>query len=346
MRAIRLALMLVLALAAGGCQTVSFYTQAVGGQFEIWRKARPIERVVTDNGTGAPLRERLQAVARIREFASRELALPDNGSYRAYADLGRRYVVWNVFAAPALSLEPRQWCFPVAGCVAYRGYFSEADAEAFAARQRAKGDDVAVLGVPAYSTLGWFDDPVLSTFIGLPEVELAGLIFHELAHQVAYVDDDTVFNESFAVTVELAGVDRWLSQHGTPAQREAWAAGQERKRAFLALAARTRGQLDELYSSDAGEAAKRNGKAQIFAAMRADYARLKAKWGGFSGYDAWLEEPLNNATLVPLATYSVLVPGFQALLADQGGDLERFYAAVKALAGRPPEERRLALSGG
>jgi predicted aminopeptidase len=339
-----LAVLPVLLLA--GCQTLGFYAQAVGGQVEIWRERQPVERLLADPAVAPALRDRLGQVKAIRDFASQELGLPDNGSYRSYADLGRPYVVWNVFATPELSLQPRQWCFLFAGCVAYRGYFGEADARQFAGEQRAQGDDVVVAGIPAYSTLGWFDDPVLNTFIGYPAAELARLIFHELSHQVVYVKDDSMFNESFAVAVELEGVERWLARNGSATQRDAWAAARTRKEQFFALVGRTRERLSALYDSPASDEAKRAGKAQALAELRADYAQLKERWGGFAGYDFWIAEPLNNAKLVPLATYSELVPGFQRLLRENGGDLPRFYAAVRALAKRPAVERRSLLAPG
>ena len=344
MRTLKLVLALSALLLIAGCQTLGFYTQAVGGQIGIWRKTQPVEKLLADPATDPALRARLLRISSIRDFASSELALPDNGSYRSYADLGRPYVVWNVFATPELSLAPRQWCFLFAGCVAYRGYFVEARARSFADQQASSGDDVIVAGVPAYSTLGWFDDPLLNTFVSLPDIEMARLIFHELSHQVAYAGDDSVFNESFAVAVELEGVERWLSRNGSDAQRDAWALAQQRKREFFALVDRARGRLRAVYESGASDEAKRVRKAETFAAMRAEYRQLKQGWNGYAGYDFWVDEPLNNAKLVPLATYSDLVPGFQRLLRDHGGDLAAFYAEVKRLAKQTAEERRAALS--
>ena len=187
-------------LILGSCSTAQYYWQGIAGELDLLDRARPIPSVV-ESTSDAALKQKLEHTIEIREFASKELALPDNGSYRRYTALDRPYVLWNVFATPPLSLEPMQWCFPVAGCVNYRGYFAEGEARAEAAHLSATGDDVYVGGVPAYSTLGYFDDPVLSTIIRYPETEVARLIFHELAHQVAYAKDDTVFNESFAVTV-------------------------------------------------------------------------------------------------------------------------------------------------
>lgn len=332
-------------IALGSCQTMGYYAQALGGQMQVWRATRPIERWVRDESVERSLRHRLERVAEIREYASRELALPDNRSFRGYADLHRPYVLWNVFAAQEFSLDPVTWCFPFAGCVAYRGYFSEQGARRFAARLRDKGFDVFVGGVPAYSTLGWFSDPVLNTFVHYPETELARLIFHELAHQVVYVRDDTVFNESFATAVELEGVRRWLARQGSPERLRAFEQAQERKQQFLALVARTRAELRSVYAADRPKEDKRAAKAAVFAAMREAYAALRREWGGFPGYDRWFEEPLDNAKLASVAAYNDLVPAFQGLIAQANGDLGVFYAEVRKLA-RLPKARRLARLGG
>ena len=333
---------LVGALLAGGCTTVEFYWQGLAGQLDLIARARPVAEVV-ETTPDPQLKARLQRAQAIRSYASRELALPDNGSYARYADLGRPFVVWNVFAAPELSLEPRRWCFPVAGCVAYRGYFAEADARAEGARVAATGDDVHVGGVPAYSTLGWLDDPLLSTFIGYREPDLARLIFHELAHQVAYVKDDTAFNESFAVAVEEAGLARWLAaQAGRPdaAELAAQVERSDRWRSeFRALLRQTRDRLEAVYASDAPDAAKREAKAAAFAAMRAEYERLKAGWGGVPAFDRWFAGGANNAGVAAAALYADRVPQFRALLAAEGGDLPRFYGRVRVLAELPKPAR-------
>jgi predicted aminopeptidase len=342
-RLLPLIALLALPVAGAGCSTLGYYWQAFGGQMELTRKARPIAEVIADPATAGDLKLRLERVHEIREFASRALALPDNGSYRRYADLKRHFVVWNVFAAPEFSVQPREWCFPVAGCVGYRGYFAQADAEAFAARLRREGLDVYTDGVPAYSTLGWLDDPVLNTFIGYPDTELARLIFHELSHQVAYAKGDSTFNESFAVAVETEGVKRWIDAKGTPEQRAAFDAYQQRRQDFAALVERHRDALAQLYGGGLPPEPMRVEKARAFDAMRADYTALKQRWEGFAGFDEWFAQPLNNAQLGSVAIYTQLVPGFQRLLAGSGGDLPRFYAEVKALAKLPEHDRRAAL---
>jgi predicted aminopeptidase len=326
-----------------GCANIGYYFQAVGGQMQIWNRSRPIEQLLSDEGTDATLRERLSLVLKVREFASRDLALPDNRSYRKYADLQRPFVVWNVFVTREFSIAPVEWCFPFAGCVAYRGYFSEQGAEKFGAGLHSQGHDVFVAGIPAYSTLGWFDDPVLNTYIFYPDAEIARLTFHELAHQVVYVSGDTVFNESFATTVELEGVDRWLSRAGTPEERAAFDATQKYKRGFIDLVMKLRGRLGELYASPLADEEKRRRKAEVFAELKAEYLLLKESWKGFSGYDRFFAGELNNANLVPVATYSELVPAFRSLLAENDGDFKRFYAKVKELGRLSRDERQVRL---
>ena len=333
---------LLLPLVAG-CGTLSYYSQAVSGHLDLLRRATPIAEQLRAESTPVALKARLQTVLRIRDFASRELGLPDNGSYRSYADLGRQYVVWNVFAAPEFSLEPVRYCFPFAGCVGYRGYFGEADADAEATQLRAQGYDVHVGGVPAYSTLGWFDDPVLSTFVNYPEGELARLLFHELAHQLLYVKNDTRFNESFATAVEQAGVERWLAQQGDDGKRTAYQRSQAMRREFLDLLLKYRLALEQHYRKDLPEDAKRLGKAQLFAGMEQDYRQLKASWGGFAGYDRWLTAKPNNATFASIVLYTEWVPALRALLEREGGDLPRFYAAAKELAQLPLKQREARL---
>jgi predicted aminopeptidase len=343
----RLLVFALLLPALSGCGTAEFYWQGLAGQLELLARARPIADVVAST-TDPRLKAQLESVEAIRSFAGRELALPASRSFTRYADLGRSFVVWNVFAAPEFSLTPRQWCFPVAGCVSYRGYFAEADAQAEAARLGATGDDVHIGGVPAYSTLGYFDDPVLSTFIRYREPDLARLLFHELAHQVVYVKDDTAFNESFAVAVEEEGLHRWLAaQRGRPdaAAYAAQIARGDRLRAeFRALIYGTRERLAALYASDAPEADKRAGKAAAFADLRAGYEALKAGWGSGPAFDRWFAGGANNAGIVAVGLYADRVPQFRALLAAEGGDLPRFYARVKALAGLPRAERDAALA--
>jgi predicted aminopeptidase len=287
-------------------------------------------------------------VQEIRAFASRELALPDNGSYTRYADLGRPFVVWNVFATPELSLTPRQWCFPIAGCVSYRGYFREEEAREEAARLAAAGDDVIISGVPAYSTLGYFDDPVLSTFVRWPEVDVARMLFHELAHQVVYVKDDTQFNESFAAALEEEGVERWLRTQRNPQLEQHFVRSQKLRVVFRELVRETRAKLAAVYASDLPVEAKRTAKADAFADMRARYESAKAGEPGLAAYERWFagygNRGPNNASLASIALYSQQVPAFRALIVEEQADLPRFYARVRSLAALPKEERAAKLA--
>ena len=337
---------IVLAIAAAaGCSTLGYYAQSIDGHFAMLRAARPIPEIVDDPGTAEPLRQRLQLAQQIRAFASQELALPENGSYRSYADLQRPFVVWNVFAAPELSLDLKQWCYPVVGCAAYRGYFDRESADRAAAELRAEGYEVNVAGVPAYSTLGWFSDPLLNTFIGGTEGQLAGLVFHELAHQVVFVGGDTTFNESFATAVEREGVRRWLAAHGNDASRKAYAEFAQRRSEFLNLLLQYRGLLFQNYQSQQSDELKRVRKQQLFASLRDGYVRLKASWDGFAGYDRFFAQDLSNAHLGSIGAYNDLVPAFDALLAQASGDFPRFYQEVKRLAALPKERRDESLRG-
>lgn len=295
-------------------------------------RREPIGRVIGDASTPAALRTRLESVAAIRDFASRELKLPDNGSYRSYADVGRRYVVWNVVAAPEFSVDPKQWCYLIVGCVSYRGYFAESGARRYAAGLRGRGFDVAVGGVAAYSTLGHFDDPVLNTMMGWDDVELAAIIFHELTHQLLYVPGDSAFNEALATTVEEAGVRRWLNARGRGADLEAYAARQRHYAAVIDLLSSTRAGLRALYASDLAPDIKRERKRAAFAALRASFALLNASWGGHAPFESWFADEINNAHLASVATYFACVPGFERELEAAGGDLTAFYARARALA--------------
>jgi len=332
-----------------GCSTLGYYAQSVGGHLDLLGSAKPVPDWIAEGQTPAALKERLALSQRIRDFAVAELKLPDNASYRRYADLKRRAAVWNVVAAPELSLTLKTWCFPVVGCVGYRGYFDLAEAEAFADAQRAQtGLEVSVYAVPAYSTLGalpgeFFADPLLSTFIHYPEGELARLVFHELSHQVVYAKGDTEFNESFATAVERIGVTRWLNERATPETRAEYQLFEDRRREFRALTRKYRERLEALYQSEASDDDKRREKAETMAEMRAEYAAIKAtRWGGFSGYDAWFARA-NNASFGVLAAYTELAPAFERLFEREGRDFDRFYAAVKRLAAMPKAERRAAL---
>jgi predicted aminopeptidase len=348
-RVVRAALAGLCLLVLAGCADTQYYWQSVGGHLRLMRAARPVANWLDDPQVTQSLKQRLRLSQRVRDFAVAELALPDNASYRNYADLHRPSVVWNVVAAPELSLTLNTWCFPVLGCVTYRGYFDEAAARQEAAQLAARGLEVSVYGVPAYSTLGWMNwaggDPLLNTFIQYPEGELARLLFHELAHQVLYARNDTQFNESFATTVERIGRARWLQKHGSDAARAEVAALEARRRDFRALLLATRAQLEQVYrNADARDRdAQRRRKQQVMRVFRDRYAALKAEWGGYAGYDTWVANA-NNASLGAQTAYDELVPQFEALFERQGGDWKAFYHAVRQLAELPAAERRDALA--
>ena len=348
---LRLLALVCLALALTGCADTRYYWQSVSGHLALMQAARPVDDWLGDPQTPAPLKERLALSQRIRSFAVTELALPDNASYHRYADLQRPAVVWNVVAASEFSLTLKTWCFPVLGCVGYRGYFDEAEARSLAAQLQAEGLEVAVYGVPAYSTLGWMNwaggDPLLSTFITYPEGELARILFHELAHQVLYVADDTMFNESFATAVEQLGGARWLAQHASDRARAQYAEFDSRRRQFRSLALATRQRLQQIYRVPDGTPVDRARQAQdkqaAMAEFRARYATLKAAWGGYAGFDPWVARA-NNASFGAQAAYDELVPGFEALFEREGRDWRAFYDAVRRLGDTPAAERRRTLT--
>lgn len=343
-RSVRCLRLLAAGLLAGlqcACSTLDYYGQAVAGQFEIWRRARPIETVLAQDALTPAQRARLMRVAEARAFASARLALPAGRSYTHYADLGREFVVWNVFAAPALSLTPIESCFPLVGCLAYRGFFDRARAERHAARLRAQGHDVYVGGVAAYSTLGWFADPVLNTMLRSDERRLVEIVFHELAHRRLYLAGDTTFNESYAMAVASTGLHAWLVEQGLDPALQI--EDEAREAAFLALIAATRAELAELYASAAAADSRRAAKAAAFARLRQRYAALRAQWQGDPRYDDWMGSDLNNAKLASVATYHDRVGAFRALLAACAGDYTRFHAAVARLAEAPATARAAAL---
>ncbi len=354
-RALRLAALLIGLAALGACSSAGYYWQSVHGHLALMSAARPIDELLADPEVAGELKTRLELARRIRAFAVSELALPDNASYHRYSDLKRRAAVWNVAAAPPDSLTLKRWCFPVVGCVGYRGYYDEADARAMAAQlERDEGLEVRVYGIPAYSTLGWLNwaggDPLLSTFIRYPEGELARMIFHELSHQVVYVGDDTMFNESYAVAVERLGVQRWLATQAGEQARRDYAVFDQRRRAFRQLSRDTRRELAAVYAQKSAlaqdPAALPARKAEVMARFRQRYAGLKAGWAAagtpFDGFDRWVAGA-NNAFFGIQAAYDELVPGFEALFEQSGADWPRFHAAVRELARLPKNERQARL---
>lgn len=317
---------------AAGCTSVSYYAQSLEGHVKIMAERRDVAKLIDDRSTPEALRSRMASAQAIRQFAIDELALPDNDSYRSYVDVGRDAVTWAVFAAPEFSLAPRTWCFPVYGCVPYRGYFSKASAIEFAADQRKLGLDVYVSGITAYSTLGWSSDPLLSTMLVQGNTYLAGVVFHELAHQRVYIHGDSEFNEAFAVAVETTGVRRWLRASRDLAGLRRYETDRKRRGEFLALLARTRDELARVYGSTRTVDGKRAAKAAAIETLRARYRRLRdGHWRGDRSYDAWMGAPIDNAKLAASSVYSQQVAAFLRLFDLCSGDYPRFYASVRQI---------------
>ena len=332
---------LLAALLLNGCSSVAYYGQLAEGQWQLLRARQPVAQVIADPATPPQLRSHLAHAEQARVFASQQMKLPDNHSYRVYADIGRPYVVWNVFATPELSLQPVTHCFPIAGCVAYRGYYQQGAARGAAALMRQDGLDVYVGGVEAYSTLGWFDDPILSSMVGWGDERLATLIFHELAHQRFYVQNDTEFNESFASFVEQEGTRQWRVARGLAAI--GGDQGQQREQ-FIRLVLASRERLQAIYSGTLDEAHKRQAKRAEFERLRREYRQVRdGQWGGDKRYDAWVYGPLNNAKLLPFGLYDQWVPAFEALFREVGRDWGRFYERVEQLGRLPIADRKAAL---
>jgi len=338
---------LLLLTCISGCSHLAYYSQAIQGHFDLMSRREPIVEILDDTQRGDELLRQLRNARDIRDFASLKLALPDNGSYRSYVDVERPYVTWAVYAAPELSLTSALWCFPFAGCVPYRGYFSEQRARDFADALAKQGLDVYVAGVTAYSTLGWFDDPLLNTMLGRGEAVMAGLIFHELAHQRLYTENDTAFNEAFAVAVQQEGVRLWLMQYRNTDALIAFELALKRQQEFYALIEGLRQSLAVIYESDCSDQAKRSAKRHSMLDTEEEYRRFKMKWAGYSGYDGWFSEPINNARLASVAVYRDRVPAFTRLLQASSGDFNAFYMQVEEIARLPSGERekRLGLGG-
>ena len=348
----------------GGC-SLPYYWQAVAGQLSMMSKRVPIESVIEDPQTSAQTREALSAVLAIRRFAVDELALPDNSSYATYVDLepddagpernndagpernndgrGRNITVWTVVAADEFSMDPRTWCFPFAGCVSYRGYFNESAARRYAARLEADGLDVLIGGASAFSTLGYFADPVVSTMIAGPEYQLVETLVHELAHQKFYLRGDSDLNEAFATAVAEYGTLRWLMQSGDADGMEAYRDQVLSRKQFAELIGRQRERLRAIYAGPDSADAMRRAKESAFETLRAEYAALRQSGDGVGNYDAWFSRPLNNAHIASVATYEYWAPGLRWLLETNG--LDAFYEEVEALGGLDPDKRRLRLQG-
>lgn len=330
---------LFLAAALTGCQTIQYYSQAISGQNRILQSRQPISEITADPNSSEILRQRLAFIMDVRGFAEDDLQLPVGNNYLTYVDLKRPYVAWNVVATPEFSMVPKTWCYPFVGCAAYRGYFAEADAYNYSESLKNDGYDVNVGGVTAYSTLGWFDDPVLSTFIRRSKASSAALLFHELAHQVLYVPDDTTFNESFATFVEQEGLRRWQKASGNSVIYREYLTNYRRQQQFVRLVLEYRQKLELLYQTDLAPNRKRIEKASIFADLRNKFNHLKTKQPGLAAYDGWMNRPLNNAKISGIVAYHDFVPAFGKILAEKNGDLAQFYEACRQLAQKKKDDR-------
>lgn len=335
---IRCLLAIALLLVLSGCSSTRYYSQLATGQWQLLKAREPVDTLIADPQQPIALRQQLAKAQAARTFATQRLHLPDNQSYRLYANLQRSYVVWNVFATPEFSLTPITHCFPIAGCVAYRGYYSQGGARGEAALARQQGRDVFVSGVEAYSTLGWFDDPILNTMLNWGDERLATLIFHELAHQRVYVKDDTEFNESFASFVEQEGTRQWRIHQGLPPVSSH---GRQQRDQFIALVMSTRDRLQMLYTQPLAPNEMRQRKAAEFERMRREYRQLRdQQWAADKRYDAWINSPMSNAKLLPFGLYDQWVPAFRAVFEQSNCDWPRFYSAVQALSQLPFERRK------
>lgn len=351
-------LLLAVVVAVSGCHTLGFYSQALKGQYQIFAHQKPIESLLADTQTPERLKARFQLLNRLRAFARSDLQLPVDDHYRKYVDVHRPFVVWNVEAAPEFSMQPKTWWYPLVGSLEYRGYFSKEGATNYALTLRTQGYDVSVGGVEAYSTLGWFKDPVLNTFIFEPDADLAEVLFHELGHQRVFARGDTDFNEAFATAVGEEGARRWLKSKDDTTDLETYQAHLRHTEQFVHLVMKTRARLEALYGdqrdgdgkvhasrkprSAAGDQLRQR-KQSILAEMKQEYAHLKQQWNGDTDYDGWFRHDLNNAHLNSIAAYYDLLPGFEQLLAENGGDLEKFYRAAERLSKKPKQERHAAL---
>jgi predicted aminopeptidase len=335
-------LLLFSSLSFSACSSLGYYGQAISGQLELMSRERPIDEVIKDKSTSDELKVKLELAKKARTFATQQLHLPDNESYTEYADLERPYVVWNVVATPAYSIQPRQWCFLIVGCLSYRGSFDKSDALELATDLKQQGMDTSVFGTAAYSTLGYFDDPLLNTMLRNGDTNMVGVIFHELAHQKVYVDSDTAFNEAFASAVEQEGLRRWFDQMGTPEQYQAYLLKRQYRHEFFSLITRTRSELDRAFKTAVTDVEKRERKQEIYTNFKNSYKKWSNKTN-YHAFDKWMQRDLNNSHLALVATYQDLVPAFTNLLASVDGNLDKFYKLVASISEKDKSKRKAML---
>lgn len=332
-------ILILSSLTVSACSSFGYYMDLMAGHSELLEQQKPVKEILAENEIKPKLRNLLKMSQEMRDFASKKLHLPENDSYRTYADLKRPYAVWNVVAAKEFSVKPKKWCFLFVGCLSYKGYFLKQEATAYANELKKEGFDVYVAGANAYSTLGWFDDPLLNTMMYKSEARRAGIIFHELAHQVVYIDNDSAFNEAFATAVEQEGIRRWMKKKGESDQYEKYLRNKKRDSQLNQLLQETRDNLKKLYKTKISDKEKRLAKKEEFALMQKKYQKLKKSWGGYNVYDKWMNEGLNNSHLLLIATYHDLVPTFNAMLKNESYDLKKFYIAVEQY-GKLDKEKR------
>ena len=342
-KTIKLISIIFIALTVSACSSFGYYMDLMSGHSELLEQRKPISDILEDKETSPKLRTLLETSKKIRDYASKELHLPENDSYRMYADLKRKYAVWNVVAVKEFSVEAKKWCFLFVGCLSYRGYFSKSDAADYAKELKKEGYDVYLVGAKAYSTLGWFDDPLLNTMMYKSEAYRAGIIFHELAHQVVYIENDSAFNEAFATTVEEEGIRRWLTKNGKDDQYREYIINKKRDREINQLLQETRNKLKQMYKTDVSEKEKRQNKKLIFSSMQKEYTQLKKLWGGYNAYDQWMQQELNNAHLMLISTYHDLVPTFKNILKKENYNLSKFYSAVERYGSLNKKDRNIKL---
>ena len=337
---IKLIFFLICSAVLISCGAIGYYSQAAQGQLSIFLGRQNIEELISSDSFPDDLKHKFKEIEKIKNFARLNLKLPVGDNYSSYVDVNRDYLVWNVFAAPEFSTKPSTWCYPFAGCVSYRGYFSRERALRYAEKLENKGFDVYTGGIAAYSTLGWFDDSITSTVINRSGNQLARLIFHELAHQVVYLPGDTTFNESFATVVENEGLRRWLLSLRQGDSIDKLKLRQVQRQQFVELVTKYRNRLSKVYEAELSDALKREKKLKLQHRMRQEYVLLAEEWGGDSGYDSWFANSLNNAQLSTVTSYNDLVPNFERLLAKSGGDLEKFYSMVSEIAALDETQRQ------
>jgi len=336
---IQITFCVLLAVILSGCESIGYYKQLISGQMAILNKKQPVTRLLDDPDTPEKLKEKLRMVMDIRTFAKDKLFLPVKNQYLSFVELERPFAGWNIWATPEFSFTPKTWCYPIIGCAVYRGYFSKKDALDYGQRLEAQGYDVYIGGVAAYSTLGWLDDPIFSTFIYRSDIKLAALIFHELSHHLLYVGDDTTFNESFAIAVEQESLRRWMEARDNLKALEDYTMDYRRRRQFIDLVTKYRKELETLYANDLPTPEKRHAKAAVFERLEDEYRLLKQYWGGYSGYNLWMSRKMNNAKLISVSTYHDLVPEFLELLKACNNDLKVFYKKCQDLSKKSKEER-------